>query len=152
MITGNADLTDDDRAWLARWRIGKQTFSEWLDGKPPADQAHGVLVKTLDRVGTSNVFARLLGEYLKVDPVKVYAENWPRKAAKHAAAARERGDYPHADKLHAALVSLMFCGNCGRPLNDPVIGRGVGPDCWDAIDPDWRNAISARIRTPEPLP
>jgi hypothetical protein len=139
-------LTDDDRAWLARWRIGKQTFEEWLNSKPPADQAHAILVKTLDRGGTSTVFARLLGEYLDVDPVKVYAENWPRKAAKLAAAARARGDHPHAGQLHAALVALMFCANCGRPLNDPLsIGRGIGPDCWEVIDPAWRDAISARL-------
>jgi hypothetical protein len=152
MTTNDAGLTDDDRAWLSRWRVGRQTGEEWLSGKPPADQAHATLVKMLDRGGIGTVFARLISEYLDVDPVKVYAENWPRKAAQHAATARERGDYPHADKLHAALVSLMFCGNCGRPLNDPVsIGRGIGPDCWPRIDPAWRNAISARIGTPEPL-
>lgn len=39
----------------------------------------------------------------------------------------------------------MFCANCGRPLTDPVsIDRGIGPDCWEMIDPAWRVAIDAR--------
>jgi hypothetical protein len=144
--TATAPLSDDDRMWLSRWRVGKQTGEEWLNSKPPTGQAHAILVKILDRGGTNTVFARLLGEYLGVDPVKVYAENYPRKAAKLAAAARARGDHPHADKLHAALVALMFCANCGRPLVDPLsIGRGIGPDCWEVIDPEWRTRISARL-------
>jgi Family of unknown function (DUF6011) len=144
--TATALLSDDDRRWLSRWRVGKQTGEEWLNSKPPTDQAHTILVKMLDRGGTNTVFARLLSEYLGVDPVKVYAENWPRKAARLAVACRERGDHPHADKLHAALVALMFCANCGRPLVDPLsIGRGIGPDCWEVIDPEWRGAISRRL-------
>jgi len=132
--------------WLSRWKVGRQTGEEWLNSNPPADQAHAILVKMLDRGGTSTVFARLLSEYLDVDPVKVYAENWPRKAANLAAAARARGDHPHAGKLHAALVALMFCANCGRPLNDPLsIDRGIGPDCWEVIDPQWRDAIVGRL-------
>lgn len=51
----------------------------------------------------------------------------------------------HADKLHGALVALMFCANCGRPLEDPQsVNRGIGPDCWGRIDPAWRSSIEAR--------
>jgi hypothetical protein len=29
---------------------------------------------------------------------------------------------------------------------DPVsIDRGIGPDCWERIEPAWRAAIEARI-------
>ena len=76
----------------------------------------------------------------------------PRGAAKLAAECRARGDDPHADRLQAALVALMFCANCGRPLVDPVsIERGIGPDCWQQIDPAWRARIEARMTAP-PVP
>jgi len=40
----------------------------------------------------------------------------------------------------------MFCANCGRPLNDPMsIDRGIGPHCWDHIDPAWHASISQRL-------
>jgi hypothetical protein len=58
--TTAAALSDEDRMWLARWKVGKQTGEEWLNSKPPADQAHAILIKMLDRGGTSTVFARLL--------------------------------------------------------------------------------------------
>jgi hypothetical protein len=119
---------------------------DWLASNPPADKVRAMLVKFLDRYGPATVFARVLAGHLGADPDQVYAENWPRKAAKLAAECRERGDHPHADKLHAALISLMFCANCGRPLMDPVsIDRGIGPDCWPRIDPGWRQAIITRM-------
>ena len=140
-------LTDDDKMWLSHWKVGRQLGTEWLADNPPADRVRAMLVKMLDRGGgPKSVFARVLGDHLGADPVQVYAENWPRKAARLAADARERGDHPHADQLHAALIALMYCANCGRPLNDPVsIDRGIGPDCWQVIAPDWRNAISTRL-------
>jgi hypothetical protein len=71
----------------------------------------------------------------------VYAANYPRKAAK-----LDRGDDVHADRLHTALVALMYCANCGHPLTDPVsIERGIGPDCWPRIDPAWRDSITGRL-------
>ena len=147
-----APLSDDDRMWLSRWTVGGQPGMEWLAGNPGTDRVHATLVKMLDRAGPATVFARVLGEHLGVDPHQVYAENWPRKSARLAAACRERGDHPHADKLHAALVALMFCANCGRPLVDPLsIDRGIGPDCWEAIDPAWRTRINARMARAEVL-
>ena len=143
-------LSDDDRMWLARATVGRQSFTDWLASDPPADQVRAMFIRLLDRGGPSTVFSRVLSARLGVDPDEVYAENWPRKAAKLAAACRERGDHPHADKLHNALIALMFCANCGRPLVDPVsIDRGVGPDCWPRIDPAWRMAIIARLAIPE---
>jgi hypothetical protein len=144
----NAPLTDDDRFWLGRWTVGRdrQPGMEWLAADPPADQVRAMLVKFLDRYGPQTVFARVTGAYLSADPHQLFAENWPRKAARLAAACRERGDQPHADKLHAALVALMFCANCGRPLVDPLsIDRGIGPDCWGVIAPEWQTRISARL-------
>jgi Family of unknown function (DUF6011) len=120
-------LADDERAWLSRWRVGRLPFAEWLATEPPADAARATLVKALDRAGPRTVLARVLGAY----PIKLYAENWPRKAAKLAEQARAGGGHPHAEQLQAALVALMYCANCGRPLVDPVsIDRGTGPDCW----------------------
>ena len=79
-----------------------------------------------------------------------FAEHHPRRAARLAEECRARGDHPHAGKLHAALVALMFCANCGRPLNDPLsVDRGIGPDCWEVIDPEWRVRINARLALPE---
>ena len=107
----------------------------------------------LDRGGPQTVFARVLAAHLGADPVRLYAENWPRKAAKLAEQARARGDHPHADELHAALIALMYCANCGRPLVDPVsIERGIGPDCWERIDPQWKRTIAARIASQDMLP
>lgn len=143
-------LTDDDRMWLSRWTVGRQPGMDWVASDPPADRVHAVLVKMLDRGGPQTVFARVLSAHLGTDPARVYAENWPRKAARLAAAWRERGDHPHAGKLHSALTALMFCANCGRPLNDPLsIDRGIGPDCWEAIDPQWRYSISRRLTQAE---
>jgi Family of unknown function (DUF6011) len=138
-------LDDTDRMWLDRWTVGKLTGMEWLAADPPADRVRAILIKVMDRHGTETVFARLLSDHLGVDRHALYAENWPRKASRLAAQARDRGDDPHADKLQAALVALMFCANCGRPLNDPVsINRGIGPDCWPRIDPAWRASIERR--------
>jgi hypothetical protein len=139
-------LTDDDRVWLARATIGRKPIMDWLAADPPADHVRAVLVKFLDRGGPRTVFARVLGSRLGDDPVRLYAENWPRKAARLAEEARARGDHPHAEALHAALVALMYCANCGRPLVDPQsIDRGIGPDCWLRIDPAWRRSISTRV-------
>ena len=141
-------LSDDDRMWLSRCTIGRKPIMEWLADDPPADAVRAQLIKVLDRYrsGPLNVIARVLAVHLGDDPVKLYAENWPRKAARLAETARDRGDHPHAEALHAALVALMYCANCGRPLNDPVsIERGVGPDCWPRIDPVWRRPIETRM-------
>lgn len=138
-------LSEDDRAWLARATIGRQPFMEWLAASPPPDKVRAMLVKFLDRYGPSTVFARVMGAHLGEDPVRLYAENWPRKAARLAEECRARGDHPHADSLQRALVALMYCANCGRPLVDPEsIDRGIGPDCWERIAPDWRAAVEAR--------
>lgn len=140
-------ISEDDKTRLSRCRVGRQSLTDWLASDPPADKARAILVKFLDRYGTETVFARVMAAHLGVDPVRLYAENWPRKAARLAAEARARGDHPHADQLHTSLVALMFCANCGRPLDDPVsIGRGIGPDCWGRIDPQWRQAIAERLR------
>jgi hypothetical protein len=140
-------LTDDDRMWLGRWKVGKppQPGIDWLAAGPPADRVRAMLIKFMDRYGPETVFARVMSDHLRADRHALYAENWPRKAAKLAAECRARGDHPHADKLHTALIVLMFCANCGRPLVDPVsIDRGIGPDCWPRIDPAWRAAIEQR--------
>jgi hypothetical protein len=141
-------ISEDDKMWLSRWTVGRdrKPGMEWLAGNPPPDTVRRMLISFLDRYGTETVFARVMAAHLDVDPVRLYAENWPRKAAKLAAEARARGDHPHADRLHAELISLMFCAKCGRPLEDPVsVERGIGPDCWGRLDPEWRRAISARI-------
>ena len=146
-------LTDDDRMWLSRCTIGRRPIMEWLASDPPADSVRAHLVKFLDRSNPEFAVCRVLAAHVGADPVKLYAENWPRKAAKLAEKARARGDQPHADKLQAALVALMFCANCGRPLADPVsIERGIGPDCWQRIDPQWKRAIAERIAVPDTLP
>ncbi len=80
-------LTDDDRNWLSRCTIGGLPILEWLTGGPPPDRVRAYLVKWLDRGGTETVFARVLGAHLGADPITLYAENWPRKAAKLAEAA-----------------------------------------------------------------
>ena len=105
--TATAPLSDDDRMWLSRWTVGGQPGMKWLAGNPGIDRVRATLVKMLDRADPATVFARVLGEHLGVDPHQVYAENWPRKAARLAAACRERGDHPHADKLHGALVQRI---------------------------------------------
>ena len=108
-----------------------------------------MLVRLLDRTngGVGSVLlGQLLADYIGADTDALYAEHFPRKAARLAAERRERGDHPHAERLHTALVRLMFCANCGRPLQDPVsIDRGIGPDCWPRIDPGWRAAIELRL-------
>ena len=145
-----ADLTDDDRMRLSRCTIGRKPIMDWLAGDPPADKVRAHLVWFMDRGGPRHPVARVLSAHIDVDPNRAYAENWPRKAAKLAKAARDRGDQPHADSLQAALIALMFCANCGRPLEDPVsIERGIGPDCWGQIDPQWKQAIITRLATPE---
>ena len=143
-----ANLTDDDRMWLARWTVGRdrQPGMDWLASSPPPDKVRAMLVRFLDRYGPATVFARVLAGHLQADPDAVFAENWPRKAAKLAASCRARGEHPHADSLQAALVALMFCANCGRPLTDPQsVERGIGPDCWEHIDPAWQASIIQRI-------
>lgn len=136
-------MTEDE---LVRWTITGRSGMAWLASRPPETRVRAVLIRTLDRGGPTTALARALGEHLGVDPAHLYAENWPRKAARLAAEARERGDHPHADRLQAALVELMHCSNCGRPLADPVaIERGVGRDCWELIDPRWRQSIAERV-------
>lgn len=138
-------LTEAEAVELARWRIGKCSVAGWLDSGPSPERVQASLVRVLDRPGRGGVFARVLAEHLGADVDEVFAQHYPRKAARLAAECRARGDHPHAEKLHAALVALMFCANCGRPLVDPVsIDRGIGPDCWERIDPGWRHAIEVR--------
>jgi uncharacterized protein DUF6011 len=146
MTADAVPLTDDDRKWLARCTIGRRPVMDWLATDPPADTVRAHLVKILDRAHPGFVVCRVLADHIGADPNRVYAENWPRKAAKLARSARDRGDHPHADQLHAALIALMYCANCGRPLLDPVsIERGIGPDCWERIPPQWRQSISDRL-------
>jgi hypothetical protein len=146
MKSDSITLTDDDQFWLARWKVGRQPGMDWLASRPPDDRVRAMLVKFMDRYGPETVFARVMADHLGADRHQVYAENWPRKAAWLAADLRARGEHPHADQLHAALVALMFCANCGRPLADPVsVERGIGPDCWPRINPAWRTSIEARL-------
>jgi hypothetical protein len=44
-------------------------------------------------------------EHIREDVDQLNAANYPRKAAKLAAKCRERGDRPHAEKLHAPLAA-----------------------------------------------
>lgn len=144
MVT--APSTAADQAELARWRHGGQPATVWLASRPDPERARAVLVRVLDRPGRGGALARALAAYLDVDLDAVYAGQYPRKAAKLAADCRKRGEDVHADRLHGALVALMYCANCGRPLTDPLsVERGIGPDCWPRIDPRWRAAIIARI-------
>jgi Family of unknown function (DUF6011) len=138
--------TAAESAELARWRIGRVSARDYLAAQPPADQVMPKLIRLLDRPGRGDALGRAFAAYLGADLDTLFAEHHPRRAAKLAAECRARGDHPHADKLHASLVALMFCANCGRPLDDPLsIDRGIGPDCWEIIDPQWRQAISARL-------
>lgn len=103
-IKADPQLTDDDRMWLARCTIGRKPIMEWLATDPPADTVRAMLVKFLDRSSPGFVVCRVLAAHLGVDPVRVYAENWPRKAAKLAEKARARGDHPHAEALHTGIL------------------------------------------------
>jgi hypothetical protein len=142
----------DEAAELARWHHGRQTIPEWLASGPDPDKVRASLVRALDRPDRGGALGRALAAYLGADLDTLYAERHPRRAANLAADCRARGDHPHADKLHAELIALMFCANCGRPLTDPEsIDRGIGPDCWPRIDPGWRAAIESRTR-PRPGP
>jgi len=142
-------LNDDETAELARWYYrskGRQlTIPEWLAEASP-ERVRAALVRALDRPGRGGVYARVLADHLGLDVDAVFAQHYPRKAATLARECRERGEHPHADKLHAALTMLMVCANCGRPLTDPTsIDRGIGADCWPRIDPAWRAAITERM-------
>lgn len=138
-------LSEAEAAELARWRVGRKPVPEWLASGPSPERVRAMLIRALDRKHRGGVFGRVLAEWLGADIDALYAEHHPRKAAELAAQCRARGDHPHADKLHAALAALMFCANCGRPLVDPVsIDRGIGPDCWEVIAPQWRAAIESR--------
>jgi hypothetical protein len=138
-------LDDTDRMQLGRWKVGKRPGMDWLAGQPPADQVRAMLIRLMDRYGLETVFARVLADHLGADRHALYTQNWPRKAARLACEARARGDHPHAGRLHAALIAIMHCANCGRPLVDPLsIDRGIGPDCWQTIDPAWRASIERR--------
>ena len=76
----------------------------------------------------------------------MYAQAYPRKAAELAGEARARGDQPYAGKLETLPSALTRCANCGHPLRDPLsVSRGIGPDCWPAIDPEWRESIRQRL-------
>jgi hypothetical protein len=139
-----------EEAELARWWIGTRTGRmsprEYLATEPAVGEVLPKLIRLLDRRGRGGALGRAFADYLGADLDALFAEHHPRRAAKLAEECRARGDHPHADKLHAALVSLMFCANCGRPLVDPLsIDRGIGPDCWGVIDPDWRARIDARL-------
>jgi hypothetical protein len=83
-------LSDDDRMRLARGRIGRRSFTDWLASDPPATKVRAMLVKVLDRGGPQTVFARVLGAHLGADPARVYAENWPPEGC----APRCRGSRP----------------------------------------------------------
>jgi hypothetical protein len=105
-----------------------------------------MLIRALDRPDRGGAFGRALAAHLGADLDARYAQHYPRKAAQLAEDCRARGDHPHAARPHAALVALMFCANCGRPLTDPLsIDRGIGPGCWQVIEPGWRAAIGARL-------
>jgi hypothetical protein len=144
----NMTLTEAEAAELARWRHGKLSIPEWLATNPTWDSVHASLVRALDRRGQGGVFARVLADHLRVDADNVYAENYPRKAAQLAADLRADGNTRRSDWIRESLVQLMFCANCGRPLGDPVsIDRGIGPDCWERIDPAWRASIEDRLVT-----
>lgn len=139
---------------LARWwvgtRKGRMSPVEYLATEPPANEVRPRLIRLLDRPGRGGALGRAFAAYLGADLDALFAGHHPRRAAKLAEDCRARGDHPHADQLHAALVALMFCANCGRPLADPLsVGRGIGPDCWGVIDPDWRTQINARLTMPE---
>jgi hypothetical protein len=138
--------TEAEAAELARWHIGRKSVPDWLASGPDPQRVQAMLIRALDRPNRSGALGRALAAHLGADVDEVYAQHHPRKAAQLAAECRARGDHPHADKLHAALVALMFCANCGRPLTDPEsIDRGIGPDCWQTIDPNWREAIEHRL-------
>lgn len=148
--TGRHPLTAKDVDVISRWwwRKGGRRFPmpAWLDSNPSLDEIRANLVRVVDREGPAYPLAKAYANFLDVDPHDVLAENYPRKAAKYAAECRERGDDPHADMLQAALIAHMFCANCGRPLVDPLsIGRGIGPDCWGRIEPEWRASIQTRM-------
>jgi hypothetical protein len=139
-------VTEADQAELARWRLGGRPVTERLAGRPDPESARAMLVRVLDRPGRGGALGRALAAYLGDDLDAIYAAHYPRKAAKLAAECRARGDDPHARALEHALVALMYCANCGRPLTDPEsVERGIGPDCWPRIDPRWRAAIIARM-------
>jgi len=143
-----------EAAELARWwvgtRKGRMAPREYLATAPPAGEVMPRLIQLLDRPARGGALGRAFAAYLGADLDALFAEYHPRRAAKLAEECRARGDHPHAGKLHAALVALMFCANCGRPLNDPLsIDRGIGPDCWEVIDLEWRTRINARMALPE---
>jgi hypothetical protein len=141
-----------ETAELAEWKIGGKPVTEWLTTeRATPERVQAMLIRALDRPSRGGALSRALAAHLGADVDVVYAEHYPRKAAQLAKTARGQGDHPHADKLHAALVALMFCANCGRPLTDPEsIDRGIGPDCWQVISPSWRAAIEARMPYPSP--
>jgi hypothetical protein len=136
MTSISANLKGTEATELARWHHGEQSIPEWLASGPDRERVVEALVRVLDRPGLGGVFARVLASWLELDIDQVYASHYPRKAAWLARECRERGENPHAENLQAALVALMFCANCGRPLTDPLSAdRGIGPDCWPRIDP-----------------
>jgi hypothetical protein len=135
-----------EAAELARWHHGRMTIPAWLATGPPRDTVRASLIRALDRPNRGGALARALAAHLGEDIDAVFAESYPRKAAKFAGECRANNSRPHADRLQAALAALMYCANCGRPLSDPLsIERGIGPDCWPRIDPAWRAEITRRI-------
>lgn len=123
--------TTADEAELARWWIGTRNGRisprEYLAAAPVASEVMPRLIRLLDRPARGGALGRAFAAYLGADLDGLFAEHHPRRAAKPAEECRARGDHPHADKLHAALVALMFCANCGRPLVGPLsIDRGIG--------------------------
>jgi len=66
-------LTDNDRFWLDRWRVGRQPGVDWLASSPDPARVRAILIKSMDRAGTENVFARLLSDHLHVNRHALYA-------------------------------------------------------------------------------
>lgn len=135
-----------DLAELSRWRIGGIPAPRWLAGRPDPHLAQAKLVRAIAQPDRGGAWGRALARYLSVDLDAVYAHAYPRKAADLAAEARARGDQAYAGKLETLLGALTRCANCGHPLTDPLsVRRGIGPDCWEVIGPEWRESIRQRL-------
>jgi len=119
--------TAAEDAELARWwigtRKGRVSPREYLATAPPADEVMPRLIRMLDRPGRGGALGRAFSAYLGADLDALFAEHHPRRAAKLAEECRARGDHPHADKLHAALVALMFCAKLRQAARRPPADR-----------------------------
>jgi hypothetical protein len=48
--------------------------------------------------------------------------------------------------MRIGAVAARACANCGRTLIDPIsLQRGIGPECWDHLQP--LIAAAQRIRS-----